>query len=188
MPDHADIRSLERLEVFKQHLIRQRQVLLNTLEDLQLEMRRLTDWIQRDARAYWLDQYRAAQRHRIECQEALSRCMATVRADERRPCTEQKQRLARAEARLRTCQEKLKAQQLAAAAWQRIRTKENARVQRCQDLAETELLVAVERLGKHLDILRRYAELQSPAAGAETDRHEPTIPSASPAGEQDSAE
>ena len=174
MPDHADIRSLERLEVFKQHLIRQRQVLLNTLEDLQLEMRRLTDWIQRDARAYWLDQYRAAQRHRIECQEALSRCMATVRADERRPCTEQKQRLARAEDRLST--------------WQRIRTKENARVQRCQDLAETELLVAVERLGKHLDILRRYAELQSPAAGAETDRHEPTIPSASPAGEQYSAE
>ncbi|RMF37238.1 MAG: hypothetical protein D6753_18025 [Planctomycetota bacterium] len=162
MPDHADVRSLERLEEFEQQLMRLRQSLLKTLEDLQLEVRRLSDWIERDARAYWLDQYRAAQRHRLECREALSRCMATVRADERRPCTEQKQRLARADARVRTCQEKLRAQQFAAASWRRVQTKEQARMQRCQDMAETGLMVALERLRNHLETLRRYAELRVP--------------------------
>jgi hypothetical protein len=163
MPERADVRSLEQLEVLLEHSKRLRAGLLKEIEYLQLELRRLSDWIESEASSYWQQQLVVASRRFSEAQDALSRCMAYVREDERRPCTEEKKRFQWAKERRALCEEKLKTARAAASAWQRERLKVHSKMQRCRDLAEADLSVAIAYLEDQLMRLGEYASLRSTA-------------------------
>lgn len=175
MASNADVRSLERLQEFLERSEAFRVQLLKELENLRVELRRLTHWIEGEATSYWEEQVRKSQRHLMECQDALVRCMSYVRESERRPCTEEKKRLRRAEARRALCEQKLKLVRSAATFWEREITKVGAKLQRCSDLGEAEMMVAVHHLRAQIENLAAYASLQS--AGIRSLRSGPEKPS-----------
>jgi hypothetical protein len=96
--------------------------------------------------------------------------MSYVRESERRPCTEEKKRVAWAKQRLQLCEQKLQAVQAASNHWQAVVSKTVTKLQRCRDMAESDLLVARNQLEKLLDQLRSYAQLVTTAV-PRTDGH-----------------
>lgn len=165
MTANADVRSLEHLELFLQQSQHFKGKLAKEIEALRVEIRRLTNWIEVDATGYWKEQLTKSQRHLVECQDALTRCMSYVREEEKRPCTEIKKRLQKAQQRRALCEEKLRTAKGAAQAWDRQTTKGNAKVHRCRDLGETDMTVAINVLKSQIATLEKYATLKSAATG-----------------------
>lgn len=161
MTNQADVRSLSRIEEFHQQADAFRIGLLKELECLLLELRRLTNWIEQDVIDYWSQQSLKAERHWAECRDSLTRCQSYVRANEQRPCTEEKKRLRRAEQRLELCQQKLRLSQAALSFWQTELGKQSSHIIRCQELAETNIRVANLHLRGQIDRLQRYTQLRS---------------------------
>lgn len=175
MADQADVRSLDRVEEFHQQAETFRTGLLKEIEGLTLELRRLTQWLEQDVLGYWSDEGVKAERRWAECRDNLSRCQSYVRADEKRPCTEEKKRLRLAEQRLELCQQKLRLSQAALAYWQTERSKLQAHIARCQDFAESNMRVTCEHLRGQIERLRLYTQLRStPRASSPSANRNPT--------------
>lgn len=168
MADNAEVRSLERVEQFLCETEHYRTQLMKEIENLQLELRRLTNWISTDAREYWSTELIKSRRVLAESQDTLTRCMSYVRAEERRPCTEEKKRLRLAQQRRATCEQMLRTVNSAASLWEREQTKSVAKIQNCQDLAESGLLVATNQLRGQIEQLRTYTSLRSAGVTTET--------------------
>ncbi|MEO8270532.1 MAG: hypothetical protein ABI557_12485 [Aureliella sp.] len=161
MADQADVRSLDRLEEFHQYTEAFRTGLLKEIEIVTLELRRLTQWLEQDVLGYWADEGVKAERRWAECRDSLSRCQSYVRADEKRPCTEEKKRLRVAEQRLELCQQKLRLSQAALTFWQTERSKLQSHIARCQDMAESNMRVTCEHLRGQIERLKLYTQLRS---------------------------
>jgi hypothetical protein len=159
----ANIRSLERLEGFLDHCQLTRAKLLKELENLQLELQRLTSWLENDAARYWAGELQQAQRNWVECEQALLRCRSAVRASEQRPCTEQRKRLEQATERRTLCEQQVRFIREATLMWQREKTKIDAKIFRCRDLADSDLTVAINKLKEQLGRLEEYSALRSGA-------------------------
>ena len=166
MADQADVRSLEHLEDYLESAIHFRAQLLKEIENLMVEVRRLTNWINEDARQYWVDEGVRAKRRLVECQDALVRCMSYVREEERKPCSEEKKRLKKAEERRSICEQRLRTAKAAAMAWERGCAKNHSKIQRCHDLADSDLSVAINYLQSQIEDLRTYTGLKSSAMSA----------------------
>ncbi len=163
MSNQADMRSLDRLSQFLQELTQFRSQLLKEIEALELELRRITNWLNSDVIGYWTDEYTKAHRIFLEAERNLSRCLSYVRADEQRPCTEEKKRVQRAKMRRELCERQLKFATAATGRWENELTKNRTRVERCRDMADSDLLVAVHQLRSQLEHLESYANLKSAA-------------------------
>ncbi len=164
MADNAEVRSLDQLETFLHQTEKFRTQLSAEIENLSLELRRLTNWLTNDVHSYWSDELVKSQRRLSECRDVLSRCMSYVREDERRPCTEEKKRFRLAEERNALCQQKLKTVQAAIAFWEMERSKQHAKVARCRDLAESDMQVACNVLRDQVERLQSYAGLRAAAS------------------------
>ena len=180
MSSSANVRSLERLEGFLDHCQTTRAKLLKELENLQIEMQRLTSWLENDASRYWTGELQLAQRNWVECEQALLRCRSAVRASEQRPCTEQRKRLEQATERRTLCEHQVRFLREASLMWQREKTKTEAKIYRCRDLADSDLAVAINKLKEQLGRLEEYSTMRSGAvahiatAAAEKTKSEPT--------------
>ena len=163
MSSSAKVRSLERLEGFLDHCQTTRAKLLKELENLQLEMLRLTSWLENDATRYWAGELQQAQRDWVECEQALLRCRSAVRASEQRPCTEQRKRLEQATERRTLCENQVRFLREASLMWQREKTKTDAKIYRCRDLADSDLTVAINKLKEQLGRLEEYSKMRSGA-------------------------
>ena len=161
MTDSANIRSLERLEAFVEETQLFRGRSLKEIENLGVELRRWSHWLEGDVLHYWLTEMRTSAQKHTEAQEALSRCMSCVRSDERRPCTEEKKRARLAQDRKRLCEEKYRISQSACRAWQRELTKIQTKIERYRDLAESDIKVALQVLEDQLETLKRYTTLSA---------------------------
>jgi len=159
----ANVRSLERLEGFLDHCQTTRAHLLKELENLQLELQRLTSWLENDATGYWAGELQQAQRDWVECEQALLRCRSAVRASEQRPCTEQRKRLEKATERRTLCENQVRFIRDASLMWQREKTKTDAKIYRCRDLADSDLTVAINKLKEQLGRLEEYSTMRSGA-------------------------
>lgn len=168
MADKAEVLSLAQLDAFQHHLTSFRSQLSREMETLLLELRRLTAWLTEDVLAYWSEERVKAERRWAECRDNLSRCMSYVREDERRPCTEEKKRFQLAERRLELCQQKLKVTQAAILFWETERNKQQAKISRCRDLAESELQVACHVLSEQVERLKTYANLRAESRSPKT--------------------
>ncbi len=170
MAGSADVRAIEQLESFYEHIGQFRSGLLKEIENLEVELRRLTLWLENEVVGYWTSELKLALRKSAEAQDALSRCMSYVRSSERRPCTEEKKRVQRTKARRELCEQKLRVVKAALVQWERERIKNQARVERCRDMADSDLLVAAQHLRGQVDRLTTYARLRSPAVRSPDDR------------------
>lgn len=158
----ANVLSIEALEQFHVELQQYRAGLLKEFESLDLELRRLSQWIQVESVQYWDHENQQIRRRLSEYLQQLSRCMSYVREDEKRPCTEEKKRVAKAKERATVCETKIKIVKQAGIRWQARTAKVNTKLQRCRDMAESELLVALNKLRTNIERLEAYSELVSP--------------------------
>jgi hypothetical protein len=163
MSSSANVRSLERLNGFLDHCQTTRVKLLKELENLQIEMQRLTSWLENDAARYWAGELQQAQRDWVECEQALLRCRSAVRASEQRPCTEQRKRLEQATERRTLCEQQVRFVREALLMWQREKAKTDAKIYRCRDLADSDLAVAINKLKEQLGRLEEYSTMRSGA-------------------------
>ncbi len=68
------------------------------------------------------------------------RCQATVRADEKRPCTDERKRVEKAVQRRQLCDTKLRAVREACVLWQKEVVKLRGRLQHVADMADADLM------------------------------------------------
>lgn len=163
MSTSAEVRSLAQLHKLRERCALCRAQTLKEAEVLLAELHKLTRWLDEEAAAYWERERAVAERWMKECQEALMRCQAAVRADEKRACTDERKRLERAAQRRALCEAKVKAVGEARLLWQRQVVKLRGRLQSTADMAESELLTTIHRLGGIIGTLETYAQVRSPA-------------------------
>ena len=159
----ADVRSLERLEQYLEHAKHYKTHLVREVENLQVELRKLTSWIENEALQYWQSELQLSQRRLTEAQDALTRCMSYVREEERKPCSEEKKRVQRAKERCSTCEGKVRIARAAAKAWDRERTKNMGKLQRTYELGDADMSVTIHHLQGQIETLSEYASLRSNA-------------------------
>lgn len=166
MSSSANVKSLERLEGFLEHCQWTRAHLLKELDNLQVEVQRLTNWLENEAQRYWSGELQQAQRAWVDAEQALLRCRSVVRESERRPCTEQIKRLEIASERRSLCERQVRFVRDATQMWQQEVTKLQSKIFRCRDLAEAELAVAVNLLKEQLARLDEYSRIRSDAVAS----------------------
>ncbi len=166
----ARVQSIEAVQGFAEHLQSFRLSLAKELEALQLELRRVSHWIQDEALNYWQREQQSNARSLAEHLQQLSRCMSYVRQDEQRPCTEERKRVARAKERAQLCEQKIRCARAAAIHWETRMNKIMTKLQVCRDLTESDLLVAVGDLRNYIERLESYTLLRSEGLRSEGTR------------------
>ena len=159
----AKVLSVEALQQFHIDLAQFRVGLLKELESLDLELRRLTQWIEVDAARYWDQENQLIRRKLSEYLSQLSRCMSYVREDERKPCTEEKKQVAKAKERANVCEQKLLVLKAASTHWEARRSRVRPKMQRARDMAESDLVVALNQLLSLIERLEAYRQVASGA-------------------------
>ncbi len=162
MSEGAEVRSLAQLVALRQRTTYCRAQTIKEAEQLQAELNKLTRWIEDEAGTYWQQQLVLAERWTRECREALSRCEAAVRADEKRPCTDERKRLEKALARKSLCDGRVRIVREAQLVWQRQVVKLRGRLQHLADLAESDMQVTLQKMDQIIQALSQYAQLRSP--------------------------
>lgn len=161
MSDSAEVRSLAQLQNLRERIAHCRAQTVKEAEATGSELIKLTRWLEDEAMRYWQQQFTESERWLSECREALMRCQATVRADEKRPCTDERKRVEKALARRNLCEAKLRATREAILQWQRQVVKVRGRLQSTSDMAEADLMVSLNHLDKIIATLEAYANLRS---------------------------
>ena len=159
----AKVLSVEALQQFHIDLAQFRVGLLKELESLDLELRRLTQWIEVDVARYWDQENQLIRRKLSEYLSQLSRCMSYVREDERKPCTEEKKQVAKAKERANVCEQKLLVLKAASTHWEARRSRVRPKMQRARDMAESDLVVALNQLLSLIERLEAYRQVASGA-------------------------
>lgn len=133
---------------------------------LQLELRRVLDWIEHDRPRYWPEALRRAYDQVAQARNDLERCQMRAGDDNARSCYDEKKALDRAKLRVRTCEEKLQALKF----WRRqVRhdveefSGQLTKLESHLDLDWARALAALQRMATALE---RYAEVRQPAPGA----------------------
>jgi len=95
----ANVHSLETIAAVRAALGSFREELEQALAMIDLEMRRVLDWLEHDRPGYWRRAVRTANDDVTQARAALHRCLMYPINDERPPCHEERAELKKAEAR-----------------------------------------------------------------------------------------
>ena len=161
MGDSAEVRSLAQLQALRERTVICRAQTIKEAEATGAELAKLTRWLDDEASGYWRQQLAESERWLNECREALMRCQATVRADEKRPCTDERKRVDKALARRTLCEAKLRMAREALLEWQRQVVKLRGRLQNTADLADADMQVTINHLDQIIATLDAYTKLRS---------------------------
>jgi hypothetical protein len=161
MSTNAEVRSLAQLQNLRERCGLTRAQTLKEAEILQSELHKLSRWLTDEAARYWDYERAQAERWLKECQAALTRCQATVRADEQRPCTDERKRLELAVQRRTLCEAKARAVREAQLVWQQQLAKLRGRLQATVDMAESDLAVTLQQLSTLIATLETYAQIRT---------------------------
>ncbi len=161
MSESAEVRSLAQLQNLRERIGNCRAQTIKEAEAAGAEIIKLTRWLEDEAAGYWRQQLAESERWLNECREALMRCQATVRADEKRPCTDERKRVDKALARRNLCEAKLRAARDALVEWQRQIVKLRGRLQNTSDMADADMMVTLNHLDKIIATLEAYTNLRS---------------------------
>lgn len=102
----ANVHSLEAIQSVHGALVVFRDDLDQAISTIDVEMRRVLDWLEHDRPRYWKKAVREARDGVTEAQQALHRCLMYPINEERPSCTEERADLKKAQARLEYCDAK----------------------------------------------------------------------------------
>lgn len=166
MTGTANVRSVAAITATKKALSTFADQVQQALAMIEVESRRMLDWLQHDRPRHWRNQIRLANDEVAEARAALQRCLMYPTGDERPSCYEERAVLKRAQARLAYCEEK--AERLKH--WKREVEHElfqyEGRISQLVRIAEIDVPQAEELLRKLLDRLEEYRAVR--VAGRQT--------------------
>lgn len=178
----AKITSTEVVRQFKVALLEYEAQLRDTLAQLELELRRAVEWVEKDRTRYWTEAVRRASEAMGEARRALERAELSIRAEDKRSCYEQKLAYEQAKRRLRVAEEKTRAVRKWRMAIHREADDFLTQLGRVGNYLDTEFPRAVARLERMAQALAHYTESLPPtdvsgsaAAGRETLPGEPHV-------------
>lgn len=162
MAGPAYVQNTEAIEATRVALAKFAHQVGDGLTEIEAEMRRMLDWLEHDRPRYWKNAVREAWDGVEQAKQSLHRCLMYPIGDERPSCTEERQALKQAEARLAYCQEK--AERLKG--WCRELRHElfeyEGRIAQLKEITDIDVAQSVALLGKILDRVAEYHELKAP--------------------------
>ena len=161
MDNAANVKSIAALEHFEKCLALTSAELVRASDDIRIELDRVSSHLQKEAPAYWKQQFTRAQQCWAEARQALSLCEQVTRESERRPCTEQKKELLIAKRRVEFCEQRLRAVKALGAAWQQELLKIQSHNNQLMEVGQSGLPAAAVTLMQILNALRKYANLEA---------------------------
>jgi hypothetical protein len=172
MNGSANVRSLESIEAVRTALDLFRDQIEQSLAMIDIEMRRVLDWLEHDRPRHWRSQVRIARDGVTTARANLHRCLMYPIADERPSCREERAALKQAEAKLAYCEEK--AERLKH--WIREVRHEmfeyDGRISQLTELVEYDVPKAVAILNQLMLRLEEYQSVR-PASAREVDSSPP---------------
>jgi hypothetical protein len=162
----ANVRSLEAIETVRVALASFREEIEQSLSTIDVEMRRVLDWLEHDRPRHWRTQVRIAMDAVTEARAALHRCLMYPVADERPSCHEERAALQRAEARLAYCQEKSERLHHWTREVQHEMFEYDGRIRQLRDTVEVDVPQAVAILERLLTRLHEYQAVRPRADGS----------------------
>ncbi len=107
MPQGAKVRSIDAVGTFSAALKNFEEEATGALTSLDMEVRRVLEWIHQDRKEFWKHQVRRRQDKVAEARGDLQRCMTYRSTKERPSCHDEKIALEKAKRRLRVAEEKV---------------------------------------------------------------------------------
>ena len=153
----------------------------SVLEDLEIEVRRASEWIHHDRKDYWTHELRRSQDAVSEARNQLQQARISRRTEGHEPaCIDEQRALDRAKRRLEIAEQKVRAVKQWTMAIDRAMDEFQANRTRFATWLDTDLLKAVAALDRMSQSLESYVSLATPE-----DRDEPpSLPVASEASKE----
>ena len=146
----ANVKSLEAIETFIESVAKLRHDTGKQTDDIRQQLQRVSAWLEKELPDYWSNEKRIAEKKWIEARQDLLRCEATTRAEDDSPCSIQRKAL---------CEERSRSIPRYALEWNRFVQEFSTNVRQLDDLSESSLLNAWNRLQSILESLKKYANL-----------------------------
>jgi exonuclease VII large subunit len=165
MTGSANVQSVTAITATKAALASFADQVEQALATIDVEARRMLDWLQHDRPRYWRNQIRLANDAVVEARAGLERCLMYPINDERPSCREERAALKRAQARLAYCEEK--AERLNH--WRRELQHEmfqyEGRISQLVRVVEIDVPQAIDLLRKLLERLEEYQAVRVASRG-----------------------
>ncbi|MFN7733174.1 MAG: hypothetical protein ACK5OB_14855 [Pirellula sp.] len=152
----ANVQNIEALENFEHSIARLRESASKQVDDIREQLQRVSMWLSKELPEYWGNQLRIAQNKWIEARDELARCQAKTRAEDETSCLFQRKALERATARRQICEQRVRVVPQLAMQWEQFLQEISLSVRQVDDMAQSTLPLAEERLKQTISILREY--------------------------------
>ena len=155
----ANVKNLEALEVFQEAIASLREGSRKQVDDIREQLQRISSWLEKELPDYWRNEHRLAEKRWVEAREELLRCQAKSRADEEMSCGVERKKLASATQRRSLCEERLKVLPKCAREWSQMLLDVQTDLRYLEDLSESALLIAAQRLADLIETLKKYLSM-----------------------------
>ena len=153
----ANVESIEALERFSLAIESLRDASSKNSDDIRDQFQRVSVWLSKELPEYWANQSRIAQKRWSQAREDLLRCQAKSRAEDETSCLFERKALERATARRQLCEQRVRSIPQLEMQWQQFLQESAMCVRQLEDLSDSLLPLASERLQKMIETLKQYA-------------------------------
>jgi len=155
----ANVKSLEAIECFVDALAKLRHDVGKQTSEIRQQLQRVSMWLEKELPEYWGNEKRIAETKWTEARQELLRCQSKTRAEDETSCFVQKEMLRKATGRRALCEERMRSLPHVTTQWNQFLQEIATHVRQLDDLSESGLLNAWNRLQSTLETLRKYAGL-----------------------------
>lgn len=155
----ARVNSLEAIELFSEAIAKLRHDSSKQVDEIRQQLNRVSSWLEKELPDYWNNEKRISERKWTEAREELLRCEAKSREEDKESCSVQKKQLRKATERRKLCDERVRLVPKLALEWERFLQDITPTVRQLEDLSETTLQIACNRILDTIVVLKKYAEL-----------------------------
>ena len=153
----ANVESIEALEQFSGSIESLRDASRKNADDIRDQFQRVSMWLSKELPEYWADQLRISQKRWTAAREDLLRCQAKSRAEDESSCMFERKALERATARRQLCEQRVRTIPQLVAQWNQFLQESALCVRQLEDLSDSLLPLAQNRLQTMIETLKQYA-------------------------------
>ncbi|MEQ1828260.1 MAG: hypothetical protein ABL921_20035 [Pirellula sp.] len=153
----ANVKSLEAIEVFLDAVAKLRHDTGMQADEIKQQLQRVSLWLEKELPEYWGNEKRIAEKKWIEARQELLRCQAKSRSEDESSCSVQQLLLRKATERRKLCEERVRMIPKYTLEWNQFLLEITSQIHQLEDLSETTLLGAWNKLGDILESLKKYA-------------------------------
>jgi hypothetical protein len=165
MAKAAKVLSVEALSAFRNAMIKFSEEAKSALSGVEMELRRMRDWLERDQLGYWMMQVKRRQEEVMNARTELARRKIAAQGSDTISDTEQKEKLREAQRRLRVAEEKVAIVKRLIPELQRTIAEYKSCASPLGDHLGGGMEKSIHRVGMMVKSLENYLALRAPAGG-----------------------